>query len=194
MTAHATREDVPEAVTLADDETVLWTGRPRLSASIPAAVVGVAVAVVGLGVAVGPAATATAAPALAALAVLVGLAIPGLAVLSLANTRYVLTDRAASVKRGVVGRRVARARLATVENSAYEQSITGSLFGYGTVTLETAAAGVSFRRVDDPQAVRALVDEHAGNDGDSRESIPGSIDAWRAVREEVGRLRATIER
>lgn len=191
--------DVPDAVPVDDDESVLWTGRPRLSAAFPAAFAGVLVAVMGLAVAVGPAATSQFGVAIAAVAVLVGLAIPGAAVLSLLNTRYVLTDRAASVRTGVVGRRVRRARLSTVENSAYEQSVTGSLFGYGTVTLETAADGVSFRRVDDPRAVRSLVDEHArdagGDDGgDDGESIPGSIDSWRAVREELRLLRAALDR
>ncbi|QZX98966.1 PH domain-containing protein [Halobaculum rubrum] len=186
--------DVPDAVPV-DDESVIWTGQPRLSAAIPAAFVGVLVAAVGMAVAVGPAATSRFGVAIAAVAVLVGLAIPGAAVLSLVNTRYVLTDRAASVRTGVVGRRVRRVRLSTVENSAYEQSVSGSLFGYGTVTLETAAEGLSFRRVDDPQAVRSLVDEHArdagGGDG---ESIPGSIDSWRAVREELRLLRAALDR
>ncbi|WP_435065465.1 PH domain-containing protein [Halobaculum sp. EA56] len=186
---------VPDAVPVGGDESVLWTGRPRLSAALPAAFVGVLVAGVGVAVAVGPATGARVGLMVAALAVLVGLAIPGVAVLSLVNTRYVLTDRAASVKTGVVGRRVARARLSTVENSAYEQSVTGSLFGYGTVTLETAADGVSFRRVDDPQAVRSLVDEHTRGAGDEADdSIPGSIGSWRAVREEVRRIRAAIER
>jgi len=188
--------DVPDAVPVDDDdESVLWTGRPRLSAAFPAAFVGMLVAAVGLAVAVGPAATSRFGVAIAAVAVLVGLAIPGVAVLSLLNTRYVLTDRAASVRTGVVGRRVRRARLSAVENSAYEQSVTGSLFGYGTVTLETAADGVSFRRVDDPQAVRSLVDEHARDaGGDDGESIPGSIDSWRAVREELRLLRAALDR
>ncbi|QZP38113.1 PH domain-containing protein [Halobaculum magnesiiphilum] len=186
---------VPASVTVDDDEVVRWTGRPRLSAAAPAGLVGLLVAGGGMAVAVGPAATSRFGLAIAALAVLVGLAIPGVAVLSLVNTRYVLTDRAASVKTGIVGRRVARARLSMAENTAYEQSVTGSLFGYGTVKLETAGGDLAFRRVDDPQAVRSLVDEHtrSGRKGET-ESIPGSIDSWRAVREEVGRLRAALDR
>jgi len=185
---------VSESVTVDGDETVLWTGRPRLSAAAPAALVGLLVAIAGMAVAVGPAATSRFGVAIAAVAVLVGVAIPGLVLLSLANTRYVLTDRAASVKTGIVGRRVVRARLSMVENSAYQQSVTGSLFGYGTVTLETAGGDVAFRRVDDPQAVRSLVDEHTrGAGGDADGSIPGSLDSWRAVREEVRLLRATLD-
>lgn len=191
-----TSDDVPDAVPVADDETVLWTGQPRLSAALPAAFVGVVVAGVGMAIAVGPAADTGSGLAVGALAALVGLAIPALAVLSLVNTRYVLTDRAASVKTGIVGRRVERARLAMVENSSYEQSATGSLFGYGTVTLETAGGGVSFRRVDDPSRVRSLVDDHAGgrNDDQRGDTIPGSLDSWQAVREEVSLLRLALER
>lgn len=186
---------VPSSVTVDDDEVVRWTGRPRLSAAAPAGLVGLLVAGGGMAVAVGPAAASRFGLGIAAIAVLVGLAIPGLALLSLANTRYVLTDRAASVKTGIVGRRVVRARLSMVENTAYEQSVTGSLFGYGTVRLETAGGDIAFRRVDGPQAVRSLVDERtvAGRQR-ATESIPGSIDSWRAVREEVGRLRSAIER
>ncbi|MFC6785836.1 PH domain-containing protein [Halobaculum halobium] len=184
--------DAPDAVPVADDESVLWTGTPRLSAAVPAVFVGVVVAGAGMAIAVGPVATSRLGLGIAAVAILVGLAVPGIAVLSLTNTRYVLTDRAASVKTGIVGRRVVRARLSMVENSAYEQSVTGSLFGYGTVTLETAGGGVSFRRVDDPQGVRALVGEHAGGDAD--ESIPGSTNSWRRVREEVQLLRSAVER
>ncbi|WP_277555460.1 PH domain-containing protein [Halobaculum limi] len=190
-----TSDDVPDAVPVAADETVLWTGSPRLSAALPAVFVGIVVAGVGMAIAVGPVADTGGGLAVGALAVLVGLSIPALAVLSLVNTRYVLTDRAASVKTGVVGRRVDRARLSMVENSSYEQSATGSLFGYGTVTLETAGGGVSFRRVDDPSSVRSLVDEHVGggSDGQTADSIPGSLDSWRAVREEVRLLRAALE-
>ena len=192
-------EGVPAAVPLADDESALWTGRPRLSAAFPAGIVGLLVAVGGLALAVGPGATAgRAGLAVAALAVLVGAAIPALAVLSLVNTRYVLTDRAASVKTGIVGRRVVRARLSMVENTAYRQSVGGSLFGYGTVTVETAGGDVSFRRVDDPRDVRGLVDAHtrgARDDGrEARQRIPGSLDSWRAVREEVRLLRSAVER
>ncbi|MFC7096489.1 PH domain-containing protein [Halobaculum marinum] len=186
---------VPEAVPVADDESVLWTGSPRLSAAAPAAVVGLLVAGIGLAVAVGPAATDALGLGVAALSVLVGASIPALSVLSLVNTRYVLTDRAASVKRGVVGRRVVRARLSMVENTASAQSATGALFGYGTVTLETAGGGVSFRRVDDPQAVRRLVDERTrGEREDEGASIPGTLDSWRAVRAEVRLLRTALER
>lgn len=187
-------DGVPEAVPLAADEQVLWTGRPRLSAAAPAALVGLVILVVGVGWATTPAAPPRLALAVAALSTLVGVAVPAAAVLALANTRYVLTDRAASVKRGVVGRSVTRAPLARVENSAYGQSVAGSLFGYGTVTLETAGGGVAFRRVDDPGAVRALVDEHARPGGpEGEDAIPGSPAAWRAVREEVRLLRAALE-
>lgn len=194
MTSDDASDPVPDAVPVAVDETVLWTGSPRLSAALPAVFVGLVVAGVGMGVAVGPAADTGSGLAVGAVAVLVGLSIPALAVLSLVNTRYVLTDRAAGVKTGVVGRRVDRARLSMVENSSYEQSATGSLFGYGTVTLETAGGGVSFQRVDDPSRVRSLVDEHVGGDDQTRDSIPGSLDSWRAVREEVRRLRAALVR
>ncbi|WP_435125065.1 PH domain-containing protein [Halobaculum sp. D14] len=179
---------VPDAVSLADDESVLWTGRPRLSAAIPAGVVGV------LFVAGGVAAAVAGQPDAAfivggLLLALVGVAVPAGALLSLTNTRYVVTDRAAYVKTGVVGRSVARARLATVQNSAYSQSLTGSLFGYGTVDLQTAGGSFAFRRVDDPRDVRTRIDRRIGGDDD----LPGTASQWRAVLEETAALRRALE-
>jgi uncharacterized membrane protein YdbT with pleckstrin-like domain len=194
-----TAADVPPSLPLADDEAVVWTGRPRLSAAAPSAVVGLVVAAIGVGWWASPTASAFGLarlpPLVAVASVLLGLSIPAVTLLSLVNRRYALTDRAAYVKRGVLGRSVARARLAKVENTAFTQSVTGSLFGYGTVQLQTAGTSFAFRRVDDPAAVRALVDENAGGESAAAEAgIPGSLAEWRAVREEVRALRAAFER
>ncbi|WP_313694831.1 PH domain-containing protein [Halorarum halobium] len=188
-----TDAEAPPALPLADDEPVGWTGRPRLSAAIPSALVGFVVAVVGVGWWALPAVSTRPPLLLVVAAVLLGVTVPAVSLLSLVNTRYVVTDRAAYVKRGVLGRRVSRARLAKVENTAYRQSVTGSLFGYGTVELQTAGGSFTFRRVDDPASVRATVDERTGGSGDADEPVPGSLREWRAVREEVRALRAGFE-
>jgi len=77
------------------------------------------------------------------------------------------------VKRGVLTRSVTQANLETVQNSSFGQDITGSIFGYGSVTFEIAGGDdLSFRAIEDPRAIRALVDRAASNDdglgGDSR--------------------------
>ncbi|QLG27268.1 PH domain-containing protein [Halorarum halophilum] len=188
-----TGTDVPASLPLAEDETVRWRGRPRLSAAGPAAFVGLVVAAVGVGWWALPAAPVRPPIPVVIAVVLLGVAIPATTLLSLVNTRYAVTDRAAYVKRGVLGRTVSRARLVKVENTAYSQSVTGSLFGYGTVELQTAGASFAFRRVDDPAGVRAIVDEHAGGSTAESDEIPGSIAEWRAVREEVRALRSAFE-
>ncbi|QLG61795.1 PH domain-containing protein [Halorarum salinum] len=188
-----TDADVPRSLPLADDEPVVWSGRPRLSAAGPAVLVGLLVATVGVAWWVVPADGMALPLPVAVAAILLGVAIPAVALVSLVNVRYAVTDRAAYVKRGVLGRRVSRARLAMVENTAYRQSVTGSLFGYGVVELETAGTSFAFRRVDDPGAVRAVVDERTGGTGDEEGGIPGSLAEWRAVREEVRALRSAFE-
>jgi hypothetical protein len=62
------------------------------------------------------------------------------------------------------------------------------VFGYGTVTLEIAGGDdIQFRRIEDPETVRRLVDQATG------EEIPGSLEQWRAVRDEVRALRKAVE-
>lgn len=86
------------------------------------------------------------------------------------------------------GRRVVQSSLAKVQNNSFSQDVTGSLFGYGTVRLEIAGGNdVDFYRIDDPQAVRRLVDRA------TVEELPGSVEQWRAMLEEVRALRATVE-
>jgi hypothetical protein len=84
--------------------------------------------------------------------------------------------------------RVTEAPLSKVQNSALSQGVAGSLLGYGTVTLEVAGGDdLAFRRIEDPAAVRPLVDRE-------RDPIPGSVEQWRAVLAEVRALRRAVER
>jgi uncharacterized membrane protein YdbT with pleckstrin-like domain len=181
-------ESVDDAVPLDDGESVAWTGRPRWSTVLPAVAGGLLLAAVAAGsVAVGEAPPLVAAGGLA-----FGVAVPVWAEARRRGTQYLLTDRALYVRRGVVGRRVSQAALETVQNSSYEQDALGAAFGYGTVTAELAGGGdLTFRRVDDPDEVRRLVDRRT--DGREREALPGDADAWRAVREEVRALRRAVE-
>ncbi|ELZ60205.1 MULTISPECIES: PH domain-containing protein [unclassified Haloferax] len=167
-----------------DDETVRWEGRPRIQTVIPAAVVGGAIAVVSVAVAV-----ANGAPELALVA-LVGLLLPAWSYLRVTNTRYVVTDRALYRKTGVLSRSVQRVSLDRVQNSALSQGVTGSWFGYGTVSVEAAGGGaIRFEDVDDPGALRDRIEGH-----DDRDELPGTVEQWAAVRDEVRALRAAVER
>ncbi|ELZ57430.1 MULTISPECIES: PH domain-containing protein [Halorubrum] len=169
---------------LRDDETVVWEGTPRLSAAIGGVAVGTVIAGLSL------AAAATTDPRLGA-ASLVGLAVIAWSVLRVRRTNYVVTTRAVWLKRGVLGRTVRRVGLPQVQNTAYSQSVTGSLFGYGTVTVEVAGGpDLAFRRIDDPETVRRTITSRIG--GDSAD-VPGTVDQWREVLAIVRDLKAAVE-
>ena len=169
-------------LTLDPGEEVVWSGRPRLSTIIPAVVVGlVGLAAIGYAVVV-------LRVSLGLLALPVALAVPAYAYLQVTNTEFLVTDRAVYAKTGVVGRRVVQSSLAKVQNSSFSQDLFGSLFGYGTVRLEIAGGtDIGFYRIDDPQAVRQLVDRATGRE------LPGSLEQWQAVLAEVRALRTALE-
>ncbi|CDK38438.1 hypothetical protein DM2_1979 [Halorubrum sp. DM2] len=169
---------------LRDGETVVWEGTPRLSAAVG----GIAVGTVIVGLCL--AAAATIDPRLAA-ASLVGIGVAAWQVLRIRRTRYVVTTRAVWLKRGVLGRTVRRIGLSQVQNTAYSQSVTGSLFGYGTVTVEVAGGpDLAFRRIDDPEAVRRTITGRIGSDG---ADVPGTVDQWREVLAIVRDLKRAVE-
>jgi uncharacterized membrane protein YdbT with pleckstrin-like domain len=166
------------------DESVVWTGQPRLSAALPGVGVGVAVCIL-----------ATAAAVLADPRATVGI-VPGLgvivwALLRVRRTEYRLTTRALWLKRGIAGRTVRRVGLGKVQNTGYSRSITGSAFGYGTVAVEVAGGDdLQFRRIDDPEVVQTAIMDRTGSDD---ERIPGSAPQWRSVLSVVREIRAGLE-
>lgn len=173
-----------EWLSLEEGETVAWRGSPRLTTVLPAVGVGGAVAVVALWIA----ATVDGTGPLLLAALPIAVAVPLYSYLRVTNTAFVVTDRAVYVKTGVVGRRVTRSPLSKVQNSSFAQDVLGSVFGYGTVRFEIAGGGdVAFWRIDDPKAVRSLVDRTRGGE------LPGSPDQWRAVLAEVRDLREAFE-
>lgn len=194
MSGERATEAVDEAIPVGESETVVWTGRPRVTVVVPAAVVGVVLVAAGVaGVVLGES-------WLPAVLIPVGVAIPAWRYLQNRRTQYVITDEALYKRTGVLSRSVSQAMLSTVQNSAFSQSLTGSVFGYGSVGFEIAGGGeFTYRRIGDPREIRALVDEASGGDtvvGSSRagESVPGSVEQWRAVREEVRAVRRLLER
>jgi hypothetical protein len=78
----------------------------------------------------------------------------------------------------VAGRTVRRVGLRRVQNTGYSRPVTGSAFGYGTVTVEVAGGDdLQFRRVDDPEAVQTAITDCTGSD----DGIPGSATQWRSI-------------
>lgn len=169
---------------LCDGETVVWEGTPRLSAAIGGIIVGTVI--VGLCLV----AAATIDPRLA-VASIAGVGVVAWQVLQIRRTNYVVTTRAVWLKQGVLGKTVRRVGLTQVQNTAYSQSMTGSIFGYGTVSVEVAGGpDLAFRRIDDPETVRRTLTSRIGSD---RAKIPGTVDQWREVLAIVRELKTAVE-
>lgn len=175
-------------LSLAPGESVEWQGRPRLSAALPSIAAGGALVVGGLVV-------YTLFPPevrlpLLAVAVVIGLLTALAGVMQVYYTRYAITDRSLAIKKGVFARQVTTVPLEKVQDSSFRQGIAGTLLGYGTVSFDTAGGDhFSFDRIDDPQAVRQRVDRRRRGD-----DLPGTLDQWRAVRDEVTALRHALQR
>ncbi|MCT9096200.1 PH domain-containing protein [Haloarchaeobius sp. HME9146] len=174
-----------------EGEEVLWTAKPRIQSVLPSLLVslfvlaGAATLVVVTG---------------ETLIVVVGLVIallpPVAAYFQVINTEYLVTNQACYRKTGGLSRTVLSADFESVQNSSYEQSAVGNLFGYGTVEIDTAGGGgteLAFWNVEDPASVQRIVLSQKQR-YESTTDIPGSLDQWRAVRDEVRRLRNAVER
>lgn len=172
---------------LAPTEAVEWTGHPRLTAVLPAAGLGLVILAVGLGlVVIGDGILLVGGLLLAG----AGLAIPGWSYLRIVNTEFTLTDRTLYRRTGVLSRSVRQAELDRVQDSSFTQHARGRLFGYGTVTFEIAGgSAIRFDRIDGPEAVRQLVDRNRRRSA----RIPGTLEQWRTIRDEVRALRRAIE-
>lgn len=195
LDADPTASDADPAIPLEDDESIEWLGRPRTTVILPSVAIGLLLAGAGIYGAIRLGAL------LALLLVPLGLVTPSAHYLVVENIQYAVTDRAIYAKRGMLGRSVTQANLETVQNSAYSQGITGSIFGYGTVAFEIAGGNdLAFRDIRDPKPVRALVDRATRNqDGltgerDRRSGIPGSLEQWQQVRTEVHSIRRALQR
>jgi uncharacterized membrane protein YdbT with pleckstrin-like domain len=175
-------------------ESAIWTGSPRLSAAAGGLLVGAGLALGGLAVLVGAwlPDVPSRSPLVGLALVVVGLLVAAYRVVEIRRTRYLVTTDALHVRSGVFGRRVARIGLERVQNSAYRQPLAGSVFGYGTVSVEAAGGGeLAFRRIENPREVRALVDRRVEIAADP---VPGTVEQWEAVLEEVRALGAALAR
>lgn len=182
------------ALALDPDETVHWSGHPRLMLVLPDVAIGLLLVVVGVTSVVAPGVGARFLPEEIVLwfgvLIPIGIAIPAGTYLVVTNTLFVITDRALYVKRGVLGRRVDRLGLNRVQNTSYSQGIRGTLLGYGTVTIDTAGVDTTIRfyNIRNPRKTRTLIDEHASEDDSF-----GSQAQWEAVLTELQALRSALE-
>lgn len=170
-------------LTLESGETIEWETHPRLMRAMPGIVISLALGVGALG-------GAGVIDRLALAGLLIA-PIPGLyAYLSVVNTHFVLTNRALYRKTGILGIDVRTVELDRVQNSKSSQGILGTTFGYGSVKVDVAG-GRDLRFVDiyDPDELRADVERLTGG----RKEIPGTLEQWQEVREELRAIRRTLE-
>jgi hypothetical protein len=197
----------PDWLSLDADETVVWSGAPRIRRVLPtAAVAALWIALLALGVTLGPQSVPTSALPGTLLAVgAVLLALPAVAAvvgsyLRTTHVEYVLTDRGLYRKAGVVSTRVSRVDLSAVERTSLSKGVWGNVFDYGTISISTAGSdGVDLRftDLDDPNPVRTEIRRLIGADRIRRGADAGApIDAATAdaLLDEFGALRAAAAR
>ena len=173
-------------LTLEEGEEVHWSATPRIQTILPWLAVGLAVAALSLVVSAIPWPVA-----------LLGALPPTFAYLVVTNTEFVVTNRRCYRKSGVLSRTVLAVEFDTVENSSYEQNVFGTVFGYGTVEIDTAGGQgteMTFWNVEDPQSVQSLVLDQRDAARDRDDGLPGTVEQWQAVLDEVRQLRTAAER
>ncbi len=100
-------------------------------------------------------------------------------------------DRACYRKSGVPSLRVQRVALRRIQDTSLRRGVTGSLFGYGTIRINVAGGwGIGFTSIDAPKAVQSLLRARL----DDTAPLPGTLDQWVAIRDELRRLRTVVER
>ena len=165
-------DEVPDWVTLTDDETVVWRGGPSTARVVQEllgetllVVVGLAVVAVGSGAvaAVDPP-TLSAVPlglvGIGLAAVLLGVVLGVVTYLRFRAIRYLITTSELYRKRGLFSRSVRNLRLERVQDSGFQQSAVQRLLGYGTVHVSTAGGGgveLRFQDIPDPEAVNGRI-------------------------------------
>ena len=192
----------PAWLTLDTDETIIWRGSPRIQTVLPAVAVGLVLVSLGLVALAGllpvPDSTRLVVTVLGVVSILVGVGVAAGSYIQVTHTDYVVTDRSLYRKRGVLSRTVTAVGYETVQNANYSQGITGTFFGYGTLSFDTAGGTgteLSFRDVDDPATVQRLVSDQLASvrHRPGERELPGSVEQWEAVLDEVTALRQALE-
>jgi uncharacterized membrane protein YdbT with pleckstrin-like domain len=177
---------------LADGEELLWQSHPRLIKTLPSFVLGYLLAAGGL---VGATLETVLFAGLVPLGVLV--AIRGL--LSNRRTWYVVTTRGLYLKTGVLGLSVRSIEYDRVQNSQYRQSVTGTVFGHGTVEIEIDGdADLTFRAIYDPDEVQETIRAQVGTGSEQdtrtgKRTVPGTREQWLDVLEELRSIRRVLD-
>ncbi len=70
-----------------------------------------------------------------------------------------VTNKRVIFKRGIISRQTEEMKLSSIETVEMEQSVSGRLFGFGTVKLTgRGSSDFRFRNIDDPLAVKRQIE------------------------------------
>lgn len=153
--------DAPGWATLADDESVIWLGRPVIYHFLDGLLGGFLL--VAIAAVVGFFWPADLVVAGVVSGVVVAAVIAGLGVLTALWTlvdrwriTYLVTTQQVYVKRGLLSRTVKNLRVEQIQNASFTESLLGRLFSYGDVHIDTAGSEgpeVVLRNVANPDEV-----------------------------------------
>ncbi|HXV58304.1 MAG TPA: PH domain-containing protein [Gaiellaceae bacterium] len=142
----------------ADDERVVWTGRPswrgRMSIVAPGLLLALAVLVGGLLLDVST-------TIVLLVAVVIAVATVAWALLETIRWKYTVTERRVFVRHGLISVNEQTARLERVQDLTLRQSLFDRLFGVGTLKIDTAGSeggALEFKALRSPAEVRELLD------------------------------------
>lgn len=195
------------------EETVVWTGQPRVWRIWGSVARGVVVSLVVLVVAYVVTTQVSIAPT-SSLPLPVDVVVWGVAVLvvlsqvvSIAgayartvNTYYVLTDKRVYRKEGVLSEHVSNVGVDRIQETTLSKDATGNLFDYGTVAISTAGSGgtdLALTDLDDPETFRDELQKRVREAGSGESDATGAgldADAVDALLTEARGLRTVAER
>ncbi|WP_226010692.1 PH domain-containing protein [Halomicrobium salinisoli] len=198
----------PEWLSEESDETVVWTGQPRvwrIWRTVAAAVLVSALTVGGVGFVtvrggLDGGAESVLAWALAGLTVVAMGAAVVSAYLRVQHTDYVLTDEHVYAKTGVLSQRVTGLGLDRVQETTLSKGVAGNHFDYGTVAISTAGSAgtdLALSDLNDPESFRDLLQERvrqASAGEDDGEGAPVDARTADALLTEARGLRQVAER
>ncbi len=156
-------------LTLTDDETVEWHGRPSLFTIAPQILLAL---LVGVGGAVVVSTLRSAFGQLPGAVHLLPLVVAGgllaVVVLRWYRVEYVITTSEVYIKRGFLSLDVDQIRIARIQNTTLRQSLSERLLGYGDVVAYTAGSdtlNIEFASVPNPARVNRTLSELLGQPG-----------------------------
>ena len=133
---------------LKEDEKVLWSGKPRLTAFIGRLILSVILIFLGV------------IPVFGWILAIIGLAILIYTILKVRGNTYLITNMRVIREYRLGGRNIEETTLDHVTDIVLHQGFLGRIFNFGTVHIHTAGTGfigIDFEGVKDPMTVRGTI-------------------------------------